>query len=59
MIGKVMRCIGKNEWEIMFLDGTSEVKSSNVLTIEPDKDFDDVFKFEDKDDQGTVSENTS
>ena len=44
VIGRVMRCCGKAEWEVMFLDGTSEIKKSNLLTIEPDVDFDETFR---------------
>ena len=44
IIGRVMRCVGKGKWEVMYLDGKSEHKASNALTLEPDVHFDEVFR---------------
>ena len=35
--------VGKHHWEVMFLDGSSQHKKSNVLTIEEDRNFDEEF----------------
>ena len=52
-IGKVMRCLGRNKWQIQFLDGNFKEKFSNSLTIERDIKFDD-FKDNETKVQGLI-----
>ena len=47
-ITKIPKCIGKNKWEIMLLDGSKQHKSLNVLIIENSILFDEEMKNSDQ-----------
>ena len=42
VLGKVIKIVGKNKYEIMYLDGNTDIKQSNVLTLEEEISFDNL-----------------